>query len=311
MAEIRITSGGKPLALPTVRFGPVQLPSLGRVLRQWDVVLAGVFILALTVTAVLAPAFLGASSMQQNLIGRLQAPSIGANGISLGTDALGRSLAARLLYGARYSLGIALAAALLAASVGTLVGTLAGWRKGRLDKVISAVINIQLSLPFLLLALTLAAVARPNPGSIVLVMAAAGWAGFARMARAEALRLSESGFVEAALALGQRQHRIFFQHIIPNLLPTMIVLFSLELARFIVLESSLSFLGVGVSPSTPTWGGMINEGREYLATHFWLSTLPGLCVFFTCLSLNVLGDWAQERYNPYSTTKEGTQHESH
>ena len=310
MAESRLVSNAKPLGRPfewsklTVK-RLLQRPHVERL--PWDTTLALVFLLFLLGAALLAPQLTSPEHLRQNLMARLRAPEMSWDAYSLGTDALGRSLLARLLYGARYSLGISLAAAFLAASIGTLVGALAGWRRGRLDKVVSSIINIQLSLPFLLLALTLAAAARPTAGSIVLVMAAAGWAGFARMARAEALKLSGSGYVEAAVALGQRPARIFVQHILPNLLPTMIVLFSLELARFIVLESSLSFLGVGVGPETPTWGGMINEGREYLATHFWLSTLPGLCVFFTFLYLNIVGDWAQERCNPYTTKKEGKQ----
>ncbi len=305
MSGMRAASNAKPLNLPRLAFGPLRRLSVFG-FHQWDVLLAALVLLTVGGSALMAPLLAPAESMQQNLIQRLQEPSFSLrDGISLGTDALGRSLGARLLHGARYSLAISLTSALLAALVGTLLGTLAGWKRGLLDRLVSAMINIQLSLPFLLVALTLAAVARPTPGSIILVLAAAGWARFARMARAEGMKLSQSGFVEAAKALGQWDHRIFFQHIIPNLLPTMIVLFSLELARFIVMESSLSFLGVGVNPTTPTWGGMINEGREYLATHFWLSTLPGLCVFLSCLSLNILGDWAQERMSPYSTKKEG------
>lgn len=279
---------------------------------SWEAVICGGFLLAVFAAALAAPWLAPPETLRQNLMQRLQAPSVSlTSGLALGTDVLGRSLGARIIHGARYSLGIATAAALLAAAAGTLVGAAAGWKRGLMDSLVMAVVNIQLSLPFLLLALTLAAVARPNPASMVLVLALAGWAGFARMARAETLRLAESGFVEAAKALGRSEIGILGRHVLPNLMPTMLVLFSLELARFIVLESSLSFLGVGVSPTTPTWGGMINEGREYLATHLWLSTVPGLMVFFTCLSLNVLGDWAQRRFDPYSCRKEGNADESH
>ncbi len=263
-------------------------------------------LVVLTITlcgAVLAPVIAPHDPTAQQILYRLKPPVFLAGASPshlLGTDSLGRDMLSRLIYGARLSLLVSVTASLGACLFGTAVGLLSGRFGGWLERLLMALVDMQLSIPFILLAVTLIAVVEPGLTSIILVLIATGWPSYARVVRAETAKLNSSGFVEAAQALGQREGQILLRHILPNLLPQVIVLISMELAKFIVLESSLSFLGLGVEPSVPTWGSMAAEGREYAATHWWITTLPGIAVFAVCLSLNTLGDWLQERLDPQS-----------
>lgn len=268
---------------------------------SWDMKLSAAVIAVALLAAVFAPVLAPQDPYAQRLLTRLKAPAFLPGGSTthiLGTDALGRDILSRLIHGARLSLFVAVTGSLGASFIGTILGLMAGRYGGGLDRILMGLVNMQLSIPFILLAITLIAVTEPGVGNIVLILIATGWAGHARIIRAETLRLNETGFIEAAKAIGQREHLILWKHYLPNLLPQIVVLASMDVAKFIVLESSLSFLGLGVEPSVPTWGSMAADGREYLATHWWLTTLPGLAVFTVCLSLNIIGDWLRERLDP-------------
>ncbi|NLK08963.1 MAG: ABC transporter permease [Firmicutes bacterium] len=284
---------------------PSKSSSQRQSLGGFGVKLAFAVILATLLAAVFAPILAVSDPYRQSLVARLKAPIfVGGSGPHiLGTDALGRDIASRLIYGARLSLYVSVTGALGACLIGTTLGLVAGRYGGWVERILLGIINMQLSIPFILLAITLVAVTKPGVTNIVFILIATGWAGYARVIRAETLKLNEAGFVESAEAIGQKEHLILWKHYLPNLLPQIIVLASMDIAKFIVLESSLSFLGLGVEPSIPTWGSMAAEGREYLATHWWLTTLPGLAVFSVCLALNTIGDWLRERLDPRSTVR--------
>ena len=268
---------------------------------SWDLKLSVAVVAVALLAAVFASVLAPQDPYAQRLLARLKAPVFLPGGSTthiLGTDALGRDILSRLIYGARLSLFLAVTGCLGASLIGTILGLMAGRYGGWLDRILMGLVNMQLSIPFILLAITLIAVTEPGLGNIVFILIATGWAGHARIIRAETLRLNETGFIESAKAIGQREHLILLKHYLPNLLPQIVVLASMDVAKFIVLESSLSFLGLGVEPSVPTWGSMAADGREYLATHWWLTTLPGLAVFTLCLSLNIIGDWLRERLDP-------------
>jgi peptide/nickel transport system permease protein len=181
-----------------------------------------------------------------------------------------------------------------------LVGLVGGYFGGGLDEALMTVVDIQLAFPFVLLAIALVAVLGTSLGVIIVVVGLSGWVTYARIARARVLTLKEIGFIEAIQSVGATQGRIIFQHILPNTFSSLIVLATLELSRLIILEATLSFLGLGVQPPTPSWGGMIGDGREYLgsAEGWWISIMPGLVLFITALGISRLGDWTRDRLDP-------------
>ena len=216
----------------------------------------------------------------------------------LGTDHLGRDILSRLIYGARISLIIGLSAVAIAGTIGTLIGLVSGYRGGRVDDFCMRLTDTMLAMPFILLALAVIAVLGPSLQNIIFVLGISSWVSYARVVRAEVLTLRTREFVAAAQALGSGARRIVFRHLLPNVLTPVIVIATLEVARMIILESALSFLGLGVQPPTPTWGGMLADGRAYLSTAWWLATFPGLSIMFTVLGINLLGDWLRDVLDP-------------
>ena len=229
----------------------------------------------------------------------------------LGTDALGRDVLSRLIYGARVSLLVGLMAVLVAGAIGVTLGMLAGFFGGWLDDVIMRIADIQLAFPFILLAISVLAVLQARRGAesnmstlqrvipLVLTLGVAQWVTYARMARSVTLSLREKEFVEAARALGDSKASIMFRNILPNALAPLIVLASFNVASTILSEAALSFLGLGVPPSVPTWGGMLAESRELLVSGvWWLATIPGLAIMLTVLSINLIGDWLRDFLDP-------------
>jgi peptide/nickel transport system permease protein len=257
---------------------------------------AGLFLLAEVILAVGAPLFTVASPLTGNLEHRLLPP--GAPGYLLGTDQLGRDVLARMLYGARISLVVGVVAVAVAGSVGVAVGLVIGYRGGWLDKIVSQLVDVQLSFPFMALALSIAAVLGAGLMGIVATLAISSWVLYARLVRGESLVMRRQEFVEAAHALGVPAWRILVRHVLPNVIGPAIALASLEAGRLIVAESSLSFLGYGIQPPIPAWGNMLAEGKDYMAKAWWLTVLPGLAVSFTCLSTTILGDWLTEVFDP-------------
>ncbi len=261
----------------------------------WGVA-AGLFLLVEAVLAVGAPFLTGANPLTGSLEHRLLPP--GSSGHLLGTDQLGRDVLARMLYGARVSLVVGVVAVAIAGSFGVLVGLLTGYRGGWPDAIVSQLVDVQLSFPFMALALSIAAVLGAGLGGIVVTLAISSWVLYARLVRGESLVVRRREFVEAAQALGVPTRRILLRHVLPNVLGPAIALASLEAGRLIVAESSLSYLGYGIQPPVPAWGNMLAEGKDYMARAWWLTVLPGLAVSLTCLSTTILGDWLTDLFDP-------------
>jgi peptide/nickel transport system permease protein len=235
------------------------------------------------------------SPTAQNLRDRLQPPGLTH---LLGTDNLGRDMLSRTIYGARVSLVVGVAAALLAGSVGVLLGLLAGYLSGWWDTLISRVADIQQAIPFLILAIAVAVIVGPSLTNVVLVLAVTTWVSYFRVVRAEVLAVRESLLVDAARTLGASTPRIVLRHVLPNVSASVIVIASLMVANMIIFEASLSFLGLGVPPPTPTWGRMVFDGVQYVDSAWWLSLFPGLAIVLTVLAINLVGDWLRDVLDP-------------
>lgn len=267
---------------------------------------AGAVGLLIVVAVSLAAIFAGSVSphdpYDQEVTNRLTAPMWAAKGSTvhvLGTDPVGRDVLSRLIHGGRVSLATGVAAVLIAAVIGIALGLAGGFCGGKLDSVINNAVNVMMAFPFMLLALTAVAVMGPSFRNLVIVLGVTGWPIYTRVVRAETYHLKSLEFVTAAQAMGFSGLRIVVRHILPNLINTIIVTSSLEVARMIIQESFLSFLGLGVQPPTPSWGGMLGEGRTYMLTHPWLATFPGIAIFVTTLGINLLGDGLRDLFDPH------------
>ncbi len=216
----------------------------------------------------------------------------------LGTDSLGRDILSRLIYGARVSLLVGFSAVLVSGFLGIALGLVSGFYGGRADDLIMGFADIQLAFPFILLAITIMAVLGAGLMNIILVLGIARWVSYGRVVRGQVMATRELEFVEAARAIGQKNFRIMVVQILPNIMAPVIVIGSFAVAGNIISEASLSFLGLGIPPSIPTWGGMLAEGREYLRRAWWLATFPGLSIMVTVLSINLLGDWLRDYLDP-------------
>ncbi len=219
----------------------------------------------------------------------------------LGTDHLGRDIFSRAIYGSRVSLTVGFSAVLISGTLGALLGLIAGYYGGKIEAIIMRLVDIQLAFPFILLAISVVAVVGAGLKNVIIVLGIAGWMVYARMVRGEVLSVKEREFVVAAKAVGVRDSLILLRHILPNVLTPVIVVATFSVANVIILEAALSFLGVGVEPAIPTWGGMLADGREYISTAWWLATFPGLAIMFTVLGINLIGDWLRDILDPRLT----------
>ena len=252
-------------------------------------------------TAVLAPHVAPFDPNSQDLDLRLRPPAWQSGGTwrsPLGNDHVGRDILSRVMYGGRVSLAVGASAVLLAGALGTALGAWSGYRGGLVDEIIMRAVDVQSSIPFILLAIVFMAVFGVSLRNLVIVLVLHGWVVYARLVRGQILSLREKDYVTALRALGGSHRRAMFRHILPNLVSTVIVLATLETANVIIIESGLSFLGLGVDPRTPSWGSMLSDGRDYVTSAWWLATFPGLAITVTVLAINVLGDWLRDRLDP-------------
>ena len=254
------------------------------------------------VTAVAAPWLSPFDPIEQDLGDlRLKAPGFrDAGGCvhPLGTDHLGRDLLARVIYGARPALMVGFAAVVISGLIGMAAGLVSGYFGGRVDDALMRLADIQLAFPFILLAIAVIGVLGPSLTTIIAVISVSSWVVYARIVRSAVLSLREREFMQAALALGSGDVRVLVRHILPNALTPWLVVATLDMARVIVIESALSFLGLGVQPPTPTWGGMLADGRVYISTAWWLATFPGLAILVTVLGINLFGDGLRDTLDP-------------
>jgi peptide/nickel transport system permease protein len=258
----------------------------------------GTVVVVMTILAIVAPALPLPNPVGSDLDARLKPPTGLFTGHPLGTDQLGRDLLSRIVHGARVSLAIGFATVFIAGTVGVLLGLVAGYVGGWSDHVIMRIVDIQLAFPFLVMALALVAVLRPSVFTVIGVLTLWGWIVYCRLVRGAVLSLREKEFITAARVVGCTGQRILLRHILPNTLSGVLVLAAYQVAQMMVAEASLSFLGLGVPPPTPSWGSIIGQGREYISTAWWVTTFPGLVLTVTVIGVGFLGDWLRDRIDP-------------
>ena len=266
--------------------------------------LVGSLILFIVVgAAVFAPWVAPHDPAKQSLLRRFTPPVWQAGGNAsypLGTDQVGRDVLSRIVHGARISLMVGVAAVIVSLVVGVTAGLVSGFVGGKVDTVIGTVVDVTLSFPQILLALAFVAALGPSMVTIIVVLGLTGWERYTRIVRAEVLALREKEFIEAARAIGIGRLRIIFRHILPNVMSSIVVLSTLQVAQAILAEAALSFLGVGSGRAYPTWGQMISLGRDFVTVAWWLPTLPGFAILLTVLAINLVGDRLRDALDPRS-----------
>jgi len=268
---------------------------------KWGLVAAVLMLLIIGVSAA-APWIAPYSPVEVDIRHRLAPPAWMDRGTPdhvLGTDQIGRDLLSRMIYGGRVSLLIGVAAVLVSSTIGVLLGLGAGYFGPRVDWTIMTLVNVMLTFPFVLLALAVIAVLGPSLVNMVIVLGVADWPLYARVIRAETMTLRERDFMTAARALGMSHLRIVFRQLLPNLVSVIVVIATLQVARVIILESFLSFLGLGVQPPTPAWGNMLGDGRVYMLNSWWIAAFPGLAIFITTLTINLMGNALRDWLDPH------------
>jgi peptide/nickel transport system permease protein len=265
------------------------------------VVFGGAVLLLLVIAALGAPWLAPHDPLDQDLVNSLLPPFWAEGGdraFLLGTDSLGRDLLSRLIYGARVALTVAVVAALLAAILGTVLGLLAGFFGGWIDSLIAWLVGVWMSFPPVLLSIVLVAVIGSGLKAVIIAIAIIDWTRFCRVVRAEVLVQRSQDYVASAVTIGMPRFRILLQEVLPNVLPLLIVLLTLEMGIAVIVEAILSFVGLSVSSDTPTWGGMIAEGRTYINQAWWLMALPMGCIILVVLGMNALGDGLRDSLDP-------------
>ena len=255
-----------------------------------------IIVLGVILAAIFAPFISPYHPEKADRPNRLQPPL--SSGHLLGTDQAGRDLLSRTIYGARISLMVGFSAVAAASLLGTILGLMAGYFGGWMDTIISRIVDVWLSFPFILLALVVNALLGLGLRNIIITLTLTGWVMYARLVRGEVLSIKEREFVEAARALGQSDAPILFRHILPNVITPIIIMCSLQMSQVIVAEATISFLGFGVQPPTPAWGNMLSAGRDYLMSAWWMTAFPGAALAVTALGVNLMGDWLRDVLDP-------------
>ena len=298
--EVGLKSGGAPDATGAPATTARQSwPRLWRL--KWGLVAAVLMLLIIGVSAA-APWIAPYSPVEVDIRHRLAPPAWMDRGTPdhvLGTDQIGRDLLSRMIYGGRVSLLIGVSAVLVSSTIGVLLGLGAGYFGPRVDWTIMTLVNVMLTFPFVLLALAVIAVLGPSLVNMVIVLGVADWPLYARVIRAEMMTLRVRDFMTVARALGMSHLRIIFRQLLPNLVSVIVVIATLQVARVIILESFLSFLGLGVQPPTPAWGNMLGDGRVYMLNSWWIAAFPGLAIFITTLTINLMGNALRDWLDPH------------
>lgn len=279
---------------------------LGELWRDKAGLLGVIFLVVLVLSAIFAPLIAPHAPEAQSLSDRLLPPVWGEGGEwshVLGTDALGRDVLSRIIYGARISLLVGVAVVALAGIFGVVMGLIAGYAGGRTDRITMGVVDTQVAFPGLLLALIILAVVGPSITAVILVLSFNGWMVYARMTRSTVLTVREMPYVEAAEMVGCKPRRVIFRHILPNLTAGLMTLGVLEFARIVLAEAALSFLGLGIQPPATSWGLDVSNGRQYIFTAWWLVTFPGMAIALTVLAVNLVASWLRVVADPQEREK--------
>ena len=295
-SPLRADTAAAPASGPPAVAAPSRRRRARRHLPWFSGTVLGMFVL----TGLVGPFVAPYDPQQIDLANALKAP-LGWGGAAkhpFGTDELGRDVLTRMIYGARVALQVSLAAVVLAGIVGLAVAVVAGYRGGRLDAFLMRTTDASLAFPVLLFAIVVVGVFGPSARNVVIILAIAGWPSYARVLRSEVLRVKTMDYVTMARTMGGSARWVVRRHILPNIVPTLLVLVSLQLGLAIIAEGSLSFLGLGVPPPAPSWGGMLSDGRKHLDDGWWLPTLPGIALSLTVLATNMMGDWLRVNNDP-------------
>jgi peptide/nickel transport system permease protein len=308
-----MSSYAPPIAVParSLRVPPFLrsfLSLFGEISRDRFALLAAIMLGIVVLLAIFAPLVAPFDPNDKEILQRLKPPiwmEGSKAGYILGTDQLGRDILSRLIYGARASVTVGVSVVLFSGIIGNLVGMISGFFGGWVDQLIMRLVDVQVAFPGLIISLVILTVVGPSIGTVIVALGSNGWMVYARMARGQVLTLREQPFVEAAIAAGCKPGRVILRHVLPNLASPIITLTTLELARIILAEAILSFLGLGVQPPDTSWGLMMSDGRNYLDTAWWVSTFPGIAVAFTVLSVNVLASWFRTIADPTQRFRAG------
>jgi peptide/nickel transport system permease protein len=275
---------------------------LNALVRSRSGLIGMVLIVLFVAAAVLAPILDLPNPLRGDLKARLAPPTwtglLAPGAHPLGTDQLGRDILSRIIFGSQITLTVAAYAVVLGGIVGVLLGIVAGYFRGPVDRILMRLVDIQLAIPLMLLALLVVAALGPSLTNLVVVLAVTSWIRYARIIRGQVLTLREREFVQSARAIGASTTRIMLRHILPNVMTPALVVATLELARIIIMDATLSFLGLGVQPPASSWGRMLAEGRVYISSAWWIVTFPGLAILLTVLSVNLVGDWLRDYFDP-------------
>jgi len=276
-----------------------------RVLRKKTAFIGLIIVIVVIATSIFAPFIAPHDPEYLDLDNKLRPPfwmEGGSIEYPLGTDSLGRDVFSRIIFGSQKSLLVSFTSTVIASVIGVTLGMIAGYYGGRIDSLISRLGDIQLAFPLILLSIAVIAVLGTSTLNLIVVFGIANWIVYARVARGSVMSIKEKEFVEAAKSIGCKDSRILLFHIFPNIFASIIVIATLSLAGVIMAESSLSFLGLGVPPPKPTWGGMLSEGRQYMHDGWWVATFPGLAIMITVLGVNLFGDGLRDAYDPKLST---------